>query len=163
MEDSRIDQVVFKAGDILFKEGDTTYHFYVIQEGDIEIYKTTPEGKKVVLGVVGAGSSLGEFAMLDHMPRSATAQAMTDVSAAVVSEEAYQQLIEELPDWAVAVMRGMIDRIRATNDIIRKAGIGAQSAAVKKHIAAIEFDPNSPDPLDEDDSPFLSKDEPEQP
>ena len=157
MDDSRIEQVSFKAGDILFNEGDTTYHFYVVQEGEIEIYKTTPEGKNVQLGTVGAGSSLGEFAMLDHMPRSATARALTDVSAAKVSEEAYQQLIEELPEWAVAVMRGMIDRIRATNDIIRKNGIG--SAAVKRQIAAVEFDPNAPDPLDDVDSPFLASDE----
>lgn len=159
MQDSRIEQVSFKAGDILFNEGDTTYHFYVIQDGEIEIYKTAADGKKVVLGVVGAGSSLGEFAMLDHMPRSATAQALTDVSAALVSEAAYQQLIEELPDWAIAVMRGMIDRIRATNEVIRKAGVGAQSAAVKQHIAAIEFDPNAPDPLDDVDAPFLTSDE----
>ncbi len=159
MQDQRIEQVSFKTGDILFKEGDTTYHFYVIQEGEVEIFKTGADGKKIVLGVVTAGSSLGEFAMLDHMPRSATAQAMTHVSAALVSEDAYQQLIEELPDWAVAVMRGMIDRIRATNDLIRKAGLGAGSAAVKQQIAAIEFDPNAVDPLDDDDSPFLSKDE----
>jgi CRP-like cAMP-binding protein len=159
MQDQRIEQISFKAGDTLFNEGDTTYHFYVIQDGEVEIFKTSADGKKVVLGVVTAGSSLGEFAMLDHMPRSATAQALTDVSAALVSEKAYEQLIEELPDWAVAVMRGMIDRIRATNDIIRKAGIGAGSPAVKQHIAAIEFDPNAPDPLDDDDSPFLQKDE----
>jgi CRP-like cAMP-binding protein len=159
MQDSRIEQVSFKPGDILFNEGDTTYHFYVIQDGEIEIYKTSSDGKKVVLGVVGAGSSLGEFAMLDHMPRSATAQALTEVSAALVSEDAYQQLIEELPDWAIAVMRGMIDRIRATNEVIRKAGVGGQSAAVKQHIAAIEFDPNAPDPLDDVDAPFLASDE----
>lgn len=155
MDDSRIEQVSFKKGDILFNEGDTTYHFFVIQDGEVEIFKTSAEGKQIPLGVVGAGSSLGEFAMLDHMPRSATARALTDVSAAQVSEQAYEQLIEELPDWAVAVMRGMIDRIRATNDIIRKHNIG--SAAVKQQIQAIEFDPTAPDPLDDVDAPFLSE------
>ena len=156
MTDARIEQVSFKAGDILFHEGDLTYHFYVVQEGEIEIYKTASDGKKLVLGVVNSGASLGEFAMLDHMPRSATACALTDVSAAKVSEQAYEQLIDELPEWAVAVMRGMIDRLRATNDIIRRNGI--VSGAVKQQIAAIEFDPNAPDPLDDDDSPFLSND-----
>ena len=156
-DDSRIEQISFKAGDLLFNEGDTTYHFFVIQEGEIEIYKTAPDGKKIPLGTVGAGSSLGEFAMLDHMPRSATAQALTDVSAAKVSEKAYEQLIEELPEWAVAVMRGMIDRIRATNEIIRKHGI--VSGAAKQQIAAVEFDPSAPDPLDDIDTPFLSDDQ----
>lgn len=154
MDDSRIEHVSFKAGDILFTEGEATYHFFVIQEGEIEIFKTGTDGKPVALGTVTAGSSLGEFAMLDHMPRSATARALTDVSAAKVSEEAYKQLLEELPEWAVAVMRGMIERIRATNDIIRKNGISSES--VKRQIAAVEYDPNAPDPLDDDDSPFLT-------
>lgn len=157
VNDPRIEQVSFKAGDILFKEGEATYHFFVIQDGEIEIYKTGDSGKKVVLGVIGAGSSLGEFAMLDHMPRSATAQALTDVSAARVSEEAYEQLIDELPDWAVAVMRGMIDRLRATNEVIRKNGLA--SGAAKQHLEAIQFDPNAKDPLDDDDSPFLAGDD----
>jgi CRP/FNR family cyclic AMP-dependent transcriptional regulator len=156
-QDKRIDQVSFKAGDLLFTEGDTTYHFFVIQEGEVEIYKTTTEGKRIPLGLVSAGASLGEFAMLDHMPRSATARALTDVSAARVSEEAYEQLINELPEWAVAVMRGMIDRIRATNDIIRRHGMVSET--VKKQIAAVEFDPNAPDPFDSDDSPFLANDD----
>ncbi len=156
-QDSRIVQTVFKAGEILFDEGDTTYHFFVIQEGDVEIYKTTPDGKKIPLGLVTSGSSLGEFARLDHMPRSATARAVTDVTAAKVSEEAYEELIGELPEWAVAVMRGMIDRLRATNDIIRRSGIVSES--VKQQIAAFEFDPNAPDPLDDIDTPYLANEE----
>lgn len=156
-EDSRIEEAIFKAGDILFNEGDTTYHFFVLQEGDVEIYKKMPDGKKLSLGTVSAGSSLGEFAMLDHLPRSATARAVTNVTAAKVSEEAYKQLIDELPSWAVAVMRGMIARLRATNDIIRRNGI--VSEAVKQQIAAVEFDPSAPDPLDDIDSPFLTNEE----
>ncbi len=156
-DDPRIEQVTFAPGEVLFFENEETYHFFVIQSGDVEIYKANPEGEKIVLGILGEGQSIGEFAMLDHKPRSATARALTAVQAAKVSEDAYKELITELPEWAIAVMRGMIDRLRHTNDIIRRANLVSEE--VKTKIAAVEFNPASDyDALDDDDSPFLSTD-----
>lgn len=155
--DPRIEQVTFAPGEVLFFENEESYHFFVIESGEVEIYKTDNEGEKIVLGVLSDGQSIGEFAMLDHKPRSATARAITLVQAAKVSEEAYKELITELPDWAVAVMRGMIDRLRHTNDIIRRANLVSEET--KSQIAAVEFTPVSDhDALDDDDSPFLSND-----
>lgn len=156
--DSRIEQVTFEAGEVLFFENEETYHFFVIQDGQVEISKTSPEGKTIVLGVMSEGMSIGEFAMLDHKPRSATARALTTVQAAKVSEDAYKQLITELPDWAVAVMRGMIDRLRQTNDIVRRSGLA--SDALKNQFAKTEFVAGEipHDSSDDDDSPFLSTD-----
>lgn len=141
--DPRIEQVSFEPDDILFYENEETFHFFVIQEGQVEVFKTAVDGTRVVLGVMGEGTSIGEFAMLDHKPRSASARALTKVSAAKVSEEAYNELITELPTWAIAVMRGMIDRLRHTNDIIRRSGA---SDSVKKQVArSAEITPTEDD------------------
>lgn len=152
--DPRIEQVTFEPGEVLFFESEESYHFFVIESGEVEIYKTNAEGEKIVLGVLSEGQSIGEFAMLDHKPRSATARAVSLVQAAKVSEEAYKELITELPEWAIAVMRGMIKRLRHTNDIIRRGNLVSED--VKSKIAAVEFNPASGhDDLDDDDSPFL--------
>ncbi len=131
ISDPRIEQVTFEPGDVLFFENEETFHFFVIQEGQVEVYKIGANDKKLVLGVMGEGTSIGEFAMLDHKPRSASCRALTRVVAAKVSEDAYNELITELPDWAIAVMRGMIDRLRHTNDIIRRSGM---SDVVKEEV-----------------------------
>jgi CRP/FNR family cyclic AMP-dependent transcriptional regulator len=135
---AEIDQVSFKTGDILFKENELSYHFYIIQEGKVEIFKMGRGGVKIPLAVVSEGSSLGEFAMIDRLPRSATARAITDVVAAKVSDIAYQQLLTELPEWAVSVMSALVERLRQTNEIVRRSGI--ISAEVKKEIEQIEYD-----------------------
>jgi CRP/FNR family cyclic AMP-dependent transcriptional regulator len=118
-----IETVEFSAGDYLFHEGEAGYHFFIIQSGEVEVFKTKPPSSKIPLAVVGAGTSLGEFAMLDKQPRSATARALSDVTAAKISEDAYMELIAGLPDWAVSVMTALVQRLRFTNEIVQKKGI----------------------------------------
>lgn len=116
---TEIENVTFRAGDILFEENELSFHFFIIQNGEVEVYKKGANGN-IVLAKVGPGASVGEFAMLDRQPRSASARALTDITAAKVSPEAYERLLDELPDWAVSVMRALVERLRFTNNIVRE-------------------------------------------
>ncbi len=148
--------VVFSPGQILFRENEQSYHFYIIQEGRVEVFKTAPNGTKVVLAVVAEGTSIGEFAMIDRHPRSATAQAIDEVRAVKVSEAAYEKLLNDLPDWAVAVMKALVERLRQTNEIIRKSQV---TETVKREIENVEYDTNASavkDEFDDDDTPDLT-------
>lgn len=117
-----LDRARFKAGEQLFQENENSYHFFIIQSGEVEVYKTDDENanKEIHLAKVGPGNSLGEFAMLDRKPRSASARALTDVVAVRVSAEGYEHLLGELPDWAVSVMRALVERLRNTNEVVRQ-------------------------------------------
>ena len=139
--EGQIEAVTFAPGDILFQENEKSFHFFIIQEGSVEVYKEGANKVKIPLAVVGEGTSIGEFAMIDRLPRSATAQAVTKVEAVKVSDVAYNQLLEELPDWAVAVMRALVERLRQTNDIIRRSGIVDKK--VRSEIDSIEYDPEA--------------------
>lgn len=137
----QIEDVVFKPGDILFHENEQSFHFFIIHDGKVEVFKTSPEGQKLPLAMVAEGTSIGEFAMIDRLPRSATARAITEVRASRVSDIAYQKLLSELPDWAVSVMSALVERLRQTNEIIRRHNIVAKE--VKREIDAIEYDPDA--------------------
>jgi CRP/FNR family transcriptional regulator, cyclic AMP receptor protein len=110
-----IETVEFAPGDYLFHEGEAGFHFYIIQSGEVEVFKNKPPSGKIPLAVVGGGTSLGEFAMIDKQPRSATARALTDVTAAKISEAAYDELLKDLPDWAFSVLTALVQRLRFTN------------------------------------------------
>lgn len=122
----QIEKVEFRAGDILFQEDEISFHFFIIQEGEVEVFKRGPAGEELQLAKVTPGNSLGEFAMLDRKPRSASARALTDIVAARVSPEAYEELLDELPEWAVSVMRALVERVRHTNDIVRALQSGLE-------------------------------------
>ena len=140
-----IETVSFETGDLLFNENDVSFHFFIIQQGEIEIFKNGPEGE-VFLAKVGPGNSIGEFAMLDRKPRSASARALSPVTAARVSPEAYDQLLSDLPDWAVSVMRALVERLRFTNEIVRtlqKSKTGVLRPEDRQALQSAEFDSES--------------------
>ncbi len=137
-----IEQITFRKGDILFEENEVSFHFFIIEDGEVEVFKKTSEGKELILAKVGPGSSLGEFAMLDRQSRSASARALTDLTAAKVSPEAYARLLTELPEWAVSVMRALVERLRVTNNIVRelqKSKSGLLNVAEQQALESAEF------------------------
>lgn len=105
----------FKAGQFIFLEGDKSAHFYIIQDGTVEIF--TNSGKEYFkIAVLGPGESFGEFALLNNAPRSASARAISDVQVVKVSERGYQQMLNELPGWASCMMASFVRRLKMMNE-----------------------------------------------
>jgi len=110
----------FNAGDILFTEGEENTFFYIIESGDVEVF-VKPDGKqKIILNVVGSGDCLGEFAFITKKPRTASAQAITAVSAYEVSEEGYKKLMGELPDWSRSMIQSLVQRLADSTELIKR-------------------------------------------
>ena len=100
----------FKAGDIIFKEGDTGAEFFVIQSGKVDIRL----GNRP-LGTLGDHDIFGEMALIDTAPRSATAVAATDVKIVPVGEKQFLFLVSQTPHFALNVMRTLARRLRTQN------------------------------------------------
>ena len=131
-------EVSFAPGEWLFQENERSFHFYVLLDGDVEVFKSQPHGDPVLIATVTAPTSIGEFAMIDQQPRSASARAKTTVRATMISEAAYKQLLSELPDWAMSVMRALVERLRQTNEVLKRHK--ETSIAVVKDVQSLEFD-----------------------
>ncbi|MEW5904295.1 MAG: cyclic nucleotide-binding domain-containing protein [Pseudomonadota bacterium] len=102
------DLKVLAAGETLFKEGDTPAELmYVLMSGNAEI---SVRGKRVE--VAGEGAILGEMAMIDDAPRSATVVAQTECRVLPIERPRFNFLIQQTPNFAVHVMRVLADRLR---------------------------------------------------
>ena len=100
----------FKAGDVIFREGDPAGELFIIQSGKIEIRF----GNRV-LETLPQYSIFGEMALIDSAPRSATAVAATDAKLVPVSEKQFPFLVSNTPYFALNVMRIMARRLRLAN------------------------------------------------
>ena len=100
----------FKAGDVIFREGDPAGELFIIQSGEIEIRL----GNRV-LETLPQYSIFGEMALIDSAPRSATAVAATDAKLVPVSEKQFLFLVSNTPYFALNVMRIMARRLRLAN------------------------------------------------
>lgn len=155
--------VTYSPGEVIFTENDQSYHFIIIQDGQVEVYKSGAGGVKIPLAIVGSGASLGEFAMIDRLPRSATARAVTPVTAVKISDVAYEKLLADLPEWAVSVMKALVERLRHTNELIRRAVAVDQRIQTEIERAEQEVGEESTNTgTIQDENPFLSNSDDEE-
>ena len=98
----------------IFREGETGGFAYILQDGEVEIVKTTPQGSRV-LGMVDKGALFGEMAIIDEAPRSASARAKTDVSVLEVDRQSFLTHISKKPDAALNLMTRLATYVRSTN------------------------------------------------
>ncbi len=100
----------YSIGQTIFLEGEAGDSLYIVAEGQVDIVKGDQ-----LLETVGAGSMLGEIALIDDKPRSASAVARTDCLLTQVSRQHFLALIQHTPLFALQVMRVMADRLRRAN------------------------------------------------
>jgi sigma-B regulation protein RsbU (phosphoserine phosphatase) len=101
------DYQLLPAGQVIFEEGDPGGVMFVILEGEVSVMV---EGREI--DRLFSGSILGEMALVDERPRSATATAATDCRMLSLDQERFMRLIQKSPDFAVEVMRIMSSRLR---------------------------------------------------
>ena len=96
-------------GDVLAEEGKPGDEFFVIEHGKARV---TLRGKK--LADLGPGDFFGEMALLDQGPRAATVTARTPMRLYVFGAEEFGALLDEAPDVGKGILRGIGERLRAT-------------------------------------------------
>ena len=100
----------FNQGQTIFREGEPGDRLYIVAEGQVDIVTDTQ-----LLETVNPGGILGEMALIDDKPRSATVIARTDCVLAPISRQHFVTLIQRTPLFALQVMRVMAERLRRAN------------------------------------------------
>jgi CRP/FNR family transcriptional regulator, cyclic AMP receptor protein len=103
----------FKAGEVIFKEGDPAEELFIVKSGSVEIHL----GNRL-LDTLPERSIFGEMALIDRSPRSATAVAATETTLVPVGEKQFLFLVSRTPHFALNVMRVLAQRLRVSNSVI---------------------------------------------
>src|SRR5579864_1528954 len=89
----------YTPGSVLIKQGDTGVGLYIIISGHVKItLASNPDKLEEELGVFGPGSVLGEMALLDDLPRSATVTAVEDVTALLFPVWEFRTTVRNHPE-----------------------------------------------------------------
>jgi CRP/FNR family transcriptional regulator, cyclic AMP receptor protein len=104
---SLVDEVDVPQGKVVIRQGKPGWECFVITEGRA---KATMRGKRSAS--LGPGSFFGEMSLLDGGPRSATVTAETDMHLLVLSSRDFSSLIDEVPQVARRIMKGLAERLR---------------------------------------------------
>jgi CRP/FNR family transcriptional regulator len=120
-----------QAGEVLFNLGDPGDEMIIVRRGKIAIYAPEPANPQSgqALRIFRSGEILGEMALIDRLPRSASARAETRAVIAALDLETFKHLIENHPEVALGVMGGLSGKIRYTTDFIKEMNQWMQKLA----------------------------------
>src|SRR5215212_3348889 len=104
--------VTRQPGHIIMGYGDRTSDLYLIMEGRVQAELHSPSGREVILGDLGPGELIGEFAALDDQPRSATVEATTPCVLACFPADAFRAAVFAHPATAAWMARQLVGQIR---------------------------------------------------
>lgn len=104
----------YAKGQIVFEQGDLGHTLSIILNGKIRVFRLTPSGLETTLTILGTGDLVGEFAVIDQQPRSASARSVGKSSLLQMNADTFFRHIRELPNLALGLMRVLVAKTRWT-------------------------------------------------
>jgi CRP/FNR family cyclic AMP-dependent transcriptional regulator len=115
-----MDELRFRAGQVIYSAEETGGTLYVIQAGQVELSITDDDGEKLVLEVLESGDFFGELSLLDGGTRSATAMAVQRTDVLVLERHEFLDLLMQRPHMAQDVLMAQAKRIRRTDNLLKR-------------------------------------------
>ncbi len=102
----------FAAGTILFRQGDPGDCLYVVQRGQVRIFKELEGGRRRTIGLLEVGDIFGEMALVDGKPRMASAEIIEDSELVMVPGEAFRQHLKKTSPFIRSVLSVLVGHLR---------------------------------------------------
>src|SRR6188474_742227 len=107
----------FPAGEVLFREGESADVMFVIQSGAVRITKEVG-GEAKVLAVLGPGEFLGELAILNGKPRTATATVVETARCLVIEAKTLEAMVARNAEIALRLIKKLAKRLDSADTLI---------------------------------------------
>lgn len=125
----------FQKGQIIMKAGEPGNAFQIVQQGEVELWLTDSDGKKVSLDILGQGKFFGELSMLSGETRSASATSEEEVITLELSRSEFFDFLRRRPDAALDVLTELGDRLKHTDDLLKTRVSRNPNEAIDEHIS----------------------------
>ncbi|MCC6802519.1 MAG: cyclic nucleotide-binding domain-containing protein [Anaerolineae bacterium] len=110
----------YPANAVLFRKGDPGGTMMLIMAGQVRIVLNDEQDHPITLRTLGAGQVVGEFSLLDHKSRTASASAVTALDVLVLQRADFIRILHERPLVGVELMRSLAERIRYATSYLER-------------------------------------------
>ena len=105
----------FKRGEFIVEQGKRYGSLFIILAGRARVVVTDRRDREVILATMHPGDYVGEMSLIDHEPHSATVEAEVQTDALVLGGEDFTRCLLENTTTMTAVMKGLVQRLRAAD------------------------------------------------
>jgi CRP-like cAMP-binding protein len=113
--------VSLAADEVLFLTGDAGNGCYRIEQGLLKVSVLSRNGAERILSILGAGAIVGELAIIDGLPRSASVTAIRDSELSFISKAAFEAFANKYPDIYKSLVIMLASRLRETDEVLAAA------------------------------------------
>ena len=106
----------YPAGTVIVREGEVGTRAYVIESGEVEVWREVG-GERIRLGIVGRGGIFGEMALIDKAPRMASVSALENTTCVIVTDAVFNKKMAEADSFLVALLRIFVRNIRSLTEL----------------------------------------------
>src|SRR5258708_31715708 len=117
---------------VLFQAGDVADGCYRLEQGLLKVSIASPQGDERILTILGPGSIVGELAIIDGLPRSATVVAIRDCKLSFISREAFLSSLREYPEVYSDLVSTLVSRLREADEAMAAASFLTVKARVAR-------------------------------
>jgi CRP-like cAMP-binding protein len=125
----------FEPGQLLFSEGDACEGLYVVETGEVKVFKTSSGGREQILTVEGPGSSIAELPVFDGGSYPASAVPVSPATLLYIRRADLHTLCLEHPEVALKTLKAIGSRLRRLVDIIEELSF----KTVRRRLAAVLY------------------------
>ncbi len=115
--------VKFQAGHLIISENSPSMFLYILKEGQVKVFKGGMGGKDIPIAIVNSGQYLGELALLSGRNHTASAMALTEVTAVQIPKTSIESQLKTAPEWLAVLTRSLAERLIRTNEVLRRNNI----------------------------------------
>src|SRR5215471_531693 len=109
----------FQPGQVIMAANDPEAPFFIVEQGEMEVWLTDTDGKKVVLEVLGPGKVFGNLFMHSEKTRSANATTSRELVTLELDRGAFFDFLRRRPDTAIDLLVELGQRLEDTDKILR--------------------------------------------
>ncbi|MFN2185418.1 MAG: Crp/Fnr family transcriptional regulator [Anaerolineae bacterium] len=121
-----------RRGRLFYMPEDTSEVLFLLKEGRVQLYRISPDGKKLVIGTIGPGAIFGEMALIGQGMHNTFAEATEDCVLLVMSREDVERLLVTKPKVALRIFEELGSRLKETESRLEEIafkGIPARLAS----------------------------------
>jgi len=100
---------------MVFKEGDKGDALYIVKNGKVNVLKRNSSGADSVLVSLGKGAVIGDMAIIDDQPRSASIATIQETTFLILTKDDFRNLLADVPEISFQILKMTTERLRATN------------------------------------------------
>lgn len=129
-----LEEIHLEKNDILVRQGETAHNFWILLQGELQLFQTQPDGRENALVSMPAGSAFGEVPLLANIPNAVSLRAAEHCDLLQLHEEGFWGLMTSCPNVRRAILENMGKRFQKLQSVTaqqeKMASLGTLAAGL---------------------------------